>query len=196
MADDLPDVNIDLSDVSSDIVRADLDQVTIRVVDIPAEVRAQLAAVEQRLESELVARAREKADNDVLSVRSGKFLGSIGGTVKATETGVIATVFSTDPIAGALEYGAQLPAHDISPSEALVLHFDGRFAAHVHFPGATLAPHPTIHAAFAEMEGEIYDEISSLISADMGLGDESDPKMLPGEAQVMRSVQVLAELFG
>jgi hypothetical protein len=34
----------------------------------------------------------------------------------------------------------------------------------VHFPGARLKPHSTIHAAFAEMQAEIFETLENAVN--------------------------------
>lgn len=153
-------IDVPLDDPS---IKVDLDEVLFRIDQVPDFILAEIAAVANRLEAELLDRARAKASGDVLQERSGRFLASIEGNVKVNASGVVAEIFSTDAKAHILEYGASLPAHEILPNRAHALRFDGVFASRVQFPGATLAPHPTIHAAFAEMEGEIYDELVAVV---------------------------------
>ena len=150
-----------------------------------------LVKTEARLAEELVARTRAKASGDVLQIRTGRFIASIhtetdveghiglGRTILASfsriaaaradspDQGVFTTVSIDDPKAHILEYGATLPAHDIDPNTAHALRFLGRegikFAAHVHWPGAELPPHPTLHAAFAEMQIEILTDLEQAV---------------------------------
>jgi hypothetical protein len=174
-------------------LKIDTERVAFQLDSFPPYLRGILLEVEERLERELVARAKAKADNDVLQVRSGRFEASIEGVVNATSSGVYARVFSTDPKAGILEYGGDIPAHEIDPNTARALHFLGRggetFASHVEWPGAHIAPHPTIHAAFSEMEEQIYQELLTTIIENVGIGPSLDPEdMLPGEMTILRAV--------
>jgi hypothetical protein len=126
--------------------------------------RQALENVLAKLEEELVARARAKASGEVLQIRSGRFVESIQGEVTQTAHGVLADVFSRDRRAGLLEYGGRIPPHEIDPAYAHALHFLGRFAARVHSPGATIAPHPTIHAAYEEMRARIYEDVENNVN--------------------------------
>jgi hypothetical protein len=131
--------------------------------------RAALIDVLLQLEDQVVTRARALASGEVLQVRSGRFVGSIQGDVTESATGVIADVYSRDPKAGILEYGGHIPPHEIDPNTAHALRFLGRaggatFAARVHSPGATIAPHPTIDAAYDEMRSRIYQDINNNVN--------------------------------
>lgn len=174
----------DFLNVDADNLKAGVDQVMIgEIAPLNADSQRELVRIENELVAELVARARAKAEGDVLQVRSGKFVDSIHGDVVlenpdahrslagmfaaggTTHEGVFAEVLSDDPIAHVLEYGATIPPHEIDVSTAHALRFFGHegvvFAASVAFPGAEIPPHSTIHAAFVEMEDEIVEKLES-----------------------------------
>jgi hypothetical protein len=174
----------DFLNVDATNLQADINQVMIGEIE-PLNVDSQraLVRVARDLVSELVARARAKADGDVLQVCSGRFIDSIHGDVVVenpdshrsaaiyfasggvTHEGVFAEVLSDDPKAHILEYGATIPRHEIDANTAHALRFLAHegivFAASVQFPGAIIPPHSTIHAAFFDMEDEIVDRLES-----------------------------------
>jgi hypothetical protein len=164
--------------INADRVQVDAERTLLALDRIPTQARGALKDVLQPIEEELLARARAKADNEILRVRTGTFLHSIQGKLIETDDEILAYVWSSDHKAHVLEYGAELPPHEIDPATKHALHFlDGGevFAAHVHFPGAKLPPHPTIHAAFAEMEPRIHSElIAALGKIELGGAELAD----------------------
>lgn len=172
----------DFLTVDAENLQADIDQTVIgEIAPLNADSQAALVKTENRLIDELIARARAKASGEVLHIRSGRLVASFHGEVTVdnpdrarslglyfaaggvTHEGVYATVSLSDPIAPVLEYGAALPPHEIEPDTMHALRFLARegvaFAARVQFPGGKIAPHPTLHAAFAEMQEEIITEL-------------------------------------
>jgi hypothetical protein len=186
----------DFLTIDEDGLKADLDHEIVQTLGpILPDTEQALVAAEQRLVGELVARIRAKASGEVLKQKTGRFAASIHGGVvdqvaqvglgaellanisvlerikldiASEQGGVFAKVGSDDPKAHILEYGAELPPHEIDPNIAHALRFLGHdgaaFAARVHFPGARLKPHSTIHAAFAEMQAEIFETLENAVN--------------------------------
>lgn len=127
-----------------------------------AKVRAALLTAEEALERSLAAKVRARSP-----VKTGAFLGSIDGDVRASARGVIGEVWAGVAYAHILEGGAELPARDILPDAAQALHFmEGArevFAKIVHWPGATIKPEHILGGALAEMQDEILTTIEETI---------------------------------
>jgi hypothetical protein len=98
------------------------------------------------------ARARAQSHIHVLGLKPGAYVDSIKGGVAVKENRVTGYVRSGSPLAHLLEFGANVPPHEILPSIAQALAFDGGagtvFAAVVHSPGAAIPPYPAIYPAF------------------------------------------------
>jgi hypothetical protein len=160
-------------------IDTDAGAIALQMTGIVPRVRRALRAEEAILEAQVLARAKEIAAQ--LSVtRTGAYIASIQGGVFDTATGdVTARIWSGEPVASILEFGASIPAHDIAADNARALHFHGGFfhaflrgdvfAARVHVPGAVIAPRPALHQALDEMKMEI---VQGLIDAGAGKVDE------------------------
>jgi hypothetical protein len=70
------------------------------------------------------------------------------------------------PLAQLLEYGANVPAHQILAVLGKALHFTGSagetFAKSVQSPGATIPAYPAIHPAFDAHRADIRDAIEGV----------------------------------
>lgn len=140
-------------------IDTDAGLVSLQFAGLSVMVREALHEEAVILERRVVARAKELAAT-LDRVRTGAYVASIRGTVTDDPNGVMAHVFSGAPQANILEYGGELPAHDITPSAAQALHFaaflgGNVFAARIHFPGATIKPRPVLHQALQELSIEI-----------------------------------------
>jgi hypothetical protein len=150
-------------------IEANTERVRLRLDNLPEEVRAALIAATTLSAAELKADAKGKASGDVLQVRTGKFVRSIRSSVRKRRNSVIGKVWSRRAQARIFEFGGQTKAHDIRPKKRDVLAFMSTsqqlFRRAVHHPGARIAKHSTIRAAFDEMRGQIE---RSMIEAVLG----------------------------
>lgn len=135
---------------------------------LPEDIRAALITEVTGLTAEVYARARRRA-GELLKVRSGRYLDSIVQKVRTSTARVRGTVSAgvgyTAPgrkpkrVPGFLEFGGHARARMIPVRSAKALHFlrggNEIFAALVRHPGPTIAPHPIIYGALAEMQSEI-----------------------------------------
>lgn len=142
----------------TDWLQVDVEQVQVRLREIPPGMHITLLREERKAEEMVLERARDLAAT-VLQVRTGRFVASIQGEVVDDPDQVMARVWSGDQKAHILEYGAQVPAHDEHPNDvkALLLQVSSGqvFAASVHHPADVIKPHPTIHEAYDELLPEI-----------------------------------------
>jgi hypothetical protein len=120
------------------------------------------------LDDALLAAAQQLAAT-LLQVHTGKFEASIKGRVRDNVDSIIGRVYSGAQQAAILEYGGDIPAHEIEPKNARALHFAAFmagdvFAARVHFPGATIKPHPVITGALDDMNAEIVEGLTAAVT--------------------------------
>ena len=124
-----------------------------------AGFRGELLSVAGVLNDELLAQVRALASGVVLKLHSGRYRESFYGAVKASEDGVAAYVASRAPEAGILEFGGETSAHDILPSVAQALRFEGGagavYASVIHDPGARIGAHPVLRPALDALADEI-----------------------------------------
>jgi hypothetical protein len=141
------------------------DRASAKLAGVDGALRGRLLDIAQVLAKALVANARAKASGDLLKVRTGRYVASIHGSARKTDTGVSASVTSSSPLATIFERGAVVPAHDILPNVAQALRFlddaGAVYAKVVHDPGAVITPKPAIHRAFDDMRGDIVDGLSA-----------------------------------
>ena len=100
--------------------------------------------------------------------KPGAYLASIYGGTFDKDSIVGGFVRSGSPLAHLLEYGATTPPHEIMPSAADALAFEGPagtvFAKHVSSPGATIPAYPAITPAFADMRDAVEAAIRSVVT--------------------------------
>lgn len=151
------EINIDASHAM-----AKLDGIGPNVHDALVKALAPLA-------QEVAAAARDFAVAHIRfeGKKPGAYLASIYGGV-ADKPGLVAGfVRSGHPLAHLLEEGANIPPHEIYPSAADVLAFEGSagdmFAAHVNSPGAVVPAYPAIAPAFDAARGEIESTLEGTI---------------------------------
>ena len=158
-------------------VESNNDNAIARLGQITPRVRAALATVVDALQEELVASIKANAP-----VRTGAYRDSVKGSVSDSDTGSIARVAAEPGGAGStgsrkafyapwIEYGASLPAHDITPSVKKAMMFDGGagadFAKKVRFPGGKIKAQEIIHGAFEEKKSEIVSRIKAVVEANL-----------------------------
>lgn len=147
-------------------VRVDSSRVRLRLEEMPTNVRSALRDVTEILDVELVARARSRARSE-LNVRSGKYLASIRGAISETPRRISGKARARAKQAAILEYGGNIPPHEILPNKAGALAFlrDGAqvFAAAVQHPGAHITARKIIHGAFSEMRGDIVAGMTTAV---------------------------------
>ena len=137
-------------------------RIVARLDAIGPSVRQKLIEVLTPLAEEVVADAKSRAQAHIryLGLKPGEYLDSIkGGVSLKNDKRVTGYIRSGSPIAHLLEYGANVPAHEILPKIAKVLAFTGSagtvFAKAVHSPGATIPPYPALGPAFEARKSEI-----------------------------------------
>jgi hypothetical protein len=134
--------------------------------------RALLKALKP-LAASMADEARSAAASHIrfLGKKPGQYLASIYGDVFAHEgqLGRVVGGFvrSASPLAHLLEHGATTPAHDILPSAADVLAFEGDageiFARAVHHPGATIPAYPAIEPVLAARRSDVEDVMTAAV---------------------------------
>lgn len=148
-------------------------ELTSRFERMPEVVREALIKEVTDLTFELYAKVLRRASGDILQVITGRYLRSLRPRIRISTARVRGTVASVGlgRRAGFLEFGGHAAARDIPVKNAKALHFlrgsADIFAAVVHHPGPTIAPHPVIYGAFDAMRGEILEglEVAVKVSA-------------------------------
>jgi hypothetical protein len=125
------------------------------------------------LSSSMADEARSAAASHIrfLGKKPGQYLASIYGDAfaKEGELGRVVGGFvrSGSPLAHLLEHGAHTPPHEILPSAADVLAFDGSagevFARAVNHPGATIPAYPAIEPVLAARQSEVESVITEAV---------------------------------
>lgn len=122
---------------------------------VPDTVRAALKTTAQALAGNLQADARRRAQAHIRHLgrkAPGSYVESIHAGVAQTGDRLSLYLRSSHPLAHLMEYGANRPVHEIVPSAATVLAFEGRDAATVFrktvHQGSVMPPYPAIVPAF------------------------------------------------
>jgi hypothetical protein len=148
-------------------VEFDADKTKRRLAKLPDAARTELVTVARLLDRELVDYARFLASGPLVNVKSGRYVKSIHGSVRSTQTMVTGKVASSAPEAHFIETGAVRKAMDILPNAAKALSFlmNGRrvFAARVHHPGSTEKPRHLLQVALDDIRAEIVAEMTSAL---------------------------------
>lgn len=145
------------------------DRIVAQIDRMGPDVKAALEDALRPLAASMAAdaQARARAHIRFNGKKPGQYLASIVGGVSVKDARVLGYVRSGDPLAHIMEGGAQTPAHDILPSAADVLAFDGDagavFARVVHHPGAIIPPYPAIAPAFAARADEVRATIEKAV---------------------------------
>jgi hypothetical protein len=146
-------------------------ELTARLDEMPAVVRALLEARVSALAIQLQALVEEKLSGELLQVRSGALRRSIQEEVTVSATSVYGRVFSAGDVkyAAIQEFGGVTSPHDIEPSKAEALHFfaGGRevFAKVVHHPGSRIEGKHYLTGSLEEMAPEIAAEMKAAVIA-------------------------------
>jgi hypothetical protein len=149
-------------------VQVKIDEGVARMGRLPDDIRAELKAEVRAIGTVIRDTARSKASGDVLKVRTGEYRKSIKLSVRSTTTKVQGRVYTRNPLANIFEYGdAHLPARVIYAKNVKALHFmmsgggGETYAAHVNFPGATIAQRTVIFSAFGEEKSDIKPRLTT-----------------------------------
>jgi len=152
MADDIVSVKVNAS------------RVNLRLEEMPDDVRRELFYEIAILGGELVDKARARAE-ELLQVKTGKFVGRIRFGLKRRKNSLTGRVFSSDPRANLFEWGGKTGAHEILPDKAKALLISGgKFAARVHHPGGKYKRLEIIHGAFDEMKPKIVSGLEATVN--------------------------------
>lgn len=119
------------------------------------------------------AKSRATAHIHTMGVKPGQYLESIhAGVSDKHNNKVIGWLRSASSVAHLLEFGAQTPPHDILPTIASVLAFEGGagtvFAKAVHSPGAIIPAYPAIFPALEAMRDTIEKTLTETVDATAG----------------------------
>lgn len=140
-----------------------------RIGALPESVRKAILREEEEIGALLLGKMQAKASGGVVRIKSGKYLASFRSKVSSTQRGVSLTVGTKSPLANILEYGAEILPHIIKPKGQRSLHFlatSGEvFAAIVHSPGATIAPHSVEHSTFLEEKDAVAERLTEAVAA-------------------------------
>lgn len=153
-----------------------VDDVSARLAAAPTALRTGLAGVADVLGQMLLDRARALAGGEVLQVRSGQLVDSLAVDVAAGAGGFVARLSNAAPYAAILEYGGEIPAHEIAPDKAKALKFRRGagevFAATVRVPEVHIPEHSFMRAALDDEESLIartlVDEVDATLLALLG----------------------------
>jgi phage gpG-like protein len=144
-------------------------QLTARLGEMPDKVHRALLKKVTGLALKLEAKVKGKLSGEVLHVRTGALRRSIFNAVTDEPTSVIAKVASSGDVkyAGAHEFGAHIPPHDIVPVKAQALAFmaGGKlvFAKRVHHPGATIPERSFLRSSLTDMREEIVSGLKQAV---------------------------------
>jgi hypothetical protein len=148
-------------------VKVNASKVDLKLEEFPEDVRRELLYEIELLGGELVDRARGRAE-ELLQVRTGKFVGRIRFGLKRSKNSLFGRVFSSDVRANLFEWGGTTPPHEIAPNKAraLLLQMQGgtAFAARVHHPGGKYKRLQIIHGAFDEMKPQIQAGLEDVVA--------------------------------
>jgi hypothetical protein len=143
----------------------DTGRIDAHLEAIGPDVEAALLGALKPLASSIADEARSAAASHIrfLGKKPGQYLASIYGDTFARDGGqgriVGGFVRSGSPLAHLLEHGAHTPPHEILPSAAEVLAFNGDagevFAKAVHHPGATIPAYPAIEPVLSSRQGDV-----------------------------------------
>jgi hypothetical protein len=138
----------------------------LRLEQMPQEVHDALVLAVTLDAGELQGAAQARAE-ELLQVRSGKFVRSIKAGVRQREGHVTGRVSSKDPRAGLFEWGGHTPPHEIAAknAQALLLQMQSgtRFAAHVDHPGGEYKALQILQGAFDEMKSDIAADLEAAV---------------------------------
>lgn len=155
--------------MSTDIVavKVNSSKIDLRLAEFPDDVRRELLYEIELVGGELVDEARARAEQ-LLQVRTGKFVSRIRFGVKRNRNRIFGRVFSSDPRANLFEWGGTTGAHEIEPKNAKALLLQIRsgnaFAARVHHPGGKYKRLEIIHGAFDQMKGRIETALEGAVT--------------------------------
>jgi hypothetical protein len=150
-------------------MRVDETKLIARLDKMLPDVHEALRQAVGPLAQEIAADARDQAQAHIryVGTRPGQYLASIYGGTYDKGNRIGGFVRSGDPLAHLLEHGAEIPAHEILPTVADVLAFEGDagmiYAKVVHYPGASVPPYPAIEPAFQAAQGKIEDALTRAV---------------------------------
>ena len=137
-----------------------------RLEQVAPDAREALKDALRDLETAIAADARDRASAHIhyLGAKApGSYVESIHGGVSEKDRSIVGYVRSSHPLAHLMELGVK--PHDILPSAAKVLHFEGSagevFAKYVHDPG--MQPYPAMIPAFEAARGDIEATLEAAV---------------------------------
>lgn len=141
-----------------------VDHATIKLRNIPEDMRRRLRVAVVRDTKELAALVRGKLSGTVLHVRSGRLLKSIKSEMVENANTVYGRVYSSGvPYAAIHEYGGRTKPHLILPRNAKALHFmvGGKdvFAARVNHPGSKIPQRSYLRSSLAEIREKVVFDL-------------------------------------
>ena len=148
-------------------ITVDSSKLDLRLKEMPQQVHDALVVAVTLDAGELQGEAQSLAEQ-VLRVRSGKFVGSIKSSVRENENHITGRVYSNAPQANLFEYGGTTPPHDIEPNTARALAFLASngglmFAASVHHPGGKYRALEILHTAFDTLKSDIAADLTAAV---------------------------------
>jgi hypothetical protein len=151
----------------------DTGRIDAHLETIGPDLEQALLAALRPLAASMADEARSAAASHIrfLGKKPGQYLASIYGDVFSRTGGagrvVGGFVRSGSPLAHLLEHGATTPAHEILPSAADVLAFQGDagevFARAVQHPGATIPAYPAIEPTLDSRESDVRAVIEDTV---------------------------------
>lgn len=149
-------------------VRVNASRINLKLDEMPEAVRAELLDVIVTEGGALADLARSRAQ-ELLQVRTGKFVRRIRFGVRQRKNRITGRVYSSDPRAHLFEWGGHTKPHEIAPdgARALLLQVRGgsKFAARVHHPGGQYAARNIIHGAFDERKTGIQASMEAAVNS-------------------------------
>jgi hypothetical protein len=144
-------------------VKVDASRINLKLEQMPEDVRRELLFAIELDGGKVVDLARSRAE-ELLQVRTGKFVSRIRFGIKRGKNSMFGRVFSSDPRANLFEWGGKTGAHDILPDKAKALLIGGnKFASIVHHPGGTYKRLEIIHGAFDTMKDQIQTDLEGAV---------------------------------
>ena len=145
-------------------MKVDASRVNLKLEQMPEDLRAAILAAVLELGGPLVDLARSRAE-ELLQVRTGKFVSRIRFGLKRRKNSVFGRVFSSAKTANLFEWGGKTGAHEILPDKAKALLIGGKqFAARVQHPGGHYQRLQIIHGAFDKMKPQIQTELEGAVA--------------------------------
>lgn len=144
-------------------VQVNASRVNLKLEQLPEDVRHNLLYAIELVGGTLVDKVRARAE-EVLQVKTGKFVSRIRFGLERSRNRLFGRVFSSAATANLFEWGGKTGAHEILPDKAKALLIAGKqFAARVRHPGGHYRALQIVHAPFDEMKPQIESDLEAAV---------------------------------